>query len=85
MIKEPKILIFDDVLSAVDTQTEEQILNNLKRLMKNRTTVIISHRVSSVKNASTIIVMDNGEIIEQGSHQELIKNWGFYASFMRNN
>jgi ATP-binding cassette subfamily B protein len=79
LIKEPKILIFDDVLSAVDTQTEEQILNNLKRLMKNRTTVIISHRVSSVKNADTIIVMDNGEIIEHGSHGQLIKNKGFYA------
>lgn len=79
LIKEPKILIFDDVLSAVDTQTEEQILNNLKRLMQNRTTVIISHRVSSVKNANTIIVMDNGKIVEQGSHQELIKNSGFYA------
>ncbi len=79
LIKEPKILIFDDVLSAVDTKTEDQILNNLKLLMKNRTTVIISHRVSSVKNADLIIVLDNGAIIEQGNHDELINNSGFYS------
>lgn len=79
LIKEPKILIFDDVLSAVDTNTEEQILNSLNRLMKDRTTIIISHRVSSVKNADTIIVMDDGQILEQGTHQQLIDSKGFYA------
>lgn len=79
LIKEPKILIFDDVLSAVDTKTEEQILNNLKLLMQNRTTVIISHRVSSVKNADLIIVMDSGVIIEQGNHDDLIQKTGFYS------
>ncbi|MEO8151345.1 MAG: ABC transporter ATP-binding protein [Bacteroidia bacterium] len=78
IIKEPKILIFDDVLSAVDTHTEEQILNNLRRIMKDRTTIIISHRVSSVKNADQIIVMDDGNIIEQGTHAELILSKGFY-------
>lgn len=79
IVKEPKILIFDDVLSAVDTNTEEQILNNLKRIMKERTTIIISHRVSSVKNADEIIVMDDGRIAEQGTHQQLLADKGFYS------
>jgi ATP-binding cassette, subfamily B, multidrug efflux pump len=72
MIKEPRVLILDDCLSAVDTETEEQILGALKKKMKQCTTIIISHRVSSVKNADQIIVMENGSIIEQGSHQELM-------------
>jgi ATP-binding cassette subfamily B protein len=72
MIKEPKILILDDCLSAVDTETEEQILSALKKKMKLHTTIIISHRVSSVKNADQIMVMENGSIIEQGTHQELM-------------
>ncbi len=78
IVKEPVILIFDDVLSAVDTQTEEQILNHLKNIMKDKTTIIISHRVSSVKNADNIIVMDDGKITESGTHEELILNKGFY-------
>ncbi len=72
IIKNPKILIFDDCLSAVDTETEEEILNNLKPLMHHRTSIIISHRASSVKHADTIIVLENGNIIEKGSHQELL-------------
>ena len=78
IIKEPQILIFDDCLSAVDTRTEEQILNNLSRIMKNKTSILIAHRVSTIKNADKILVMEDGEIIEQGSHEELIALRGSY-------
>ncbi|GAA4470692.1 ABC transporter ATP-binding protein [Nibrella saemangeumensis] len=76
--RDPKILILDDCLSAVDTNTENIILNNLKRIMENRTSVIISHRVSSAKLADKIIVLDDGEIVEQGSHEELLAHNGAY-------
>lgn len=78
IIKNPKILIFDDCLSAVDTETEEQILSNLERVSKNKTTFIISHRVSSAKNADKIIVLEKGEIIQQGTHNQLITINGYY-------
>jgi ATP-binding cassette subfamily B protein len=78
IIKEPTILIFDDCLSAVDTETEDRILTSLKSIMKNRTSVIISHRVSSVKNADNIIVLHQGQIIEQGNHTELLNLKGHY-------
>lgn len=78
IIKKPSILIFDDCLSAVDTETEEKILQNLLRIMDNRTTIIISHRVSSVKHCDEIIVLDDGIIIERGSHETLMKNQGSY-------
>lgn len=78
IIKEPKILIFDDCLSAVDTETEEIILNNLNRVSKDKTTIIIGHRVSSVKNANLIIVLDEGKIIQKGTHDELFNQKGFY-------
>jgi ATP-binding cassette, subfamily B, multidrug efflux pump len=78
IIKEPKILIFDDCLSAVDTETEERILQNLKRIMVDRTTIIISHRVSSVKHCDEILVIDDGRILEQGSHDELMAKKGEY-------
>jgi ATP-binding cassette subfamily B multidrug efflux pump len=78
IIKDPKILIFDDCLSAVDTETEEQILANLKNVSKDKTTFIISHRVSSAKNADKIIVLDSGKIIQQGSHNQLITEEGYY-------
>ena len=78
IIKQPEILIFDDCLSAVDTETEEIILNNLYKISKNKTTLIVSHRVSSVKNANTIIVLDKGEIIQQGTHNELVNKSGYY-------
>ena len=78
LIKNPKILILDDCLSAVDTETEEEILNNLKFLTKNKTTIIVSHRISSAKNADHIILLDKGQIIQQGSHKKLIKINGYY-------
>lgn len=78
IIKNPKILIFDDCLSAVDTETEEIILNNLHKISQDKTTLIVTHRISSVKNADTIIVLENGKIIQQGTHNELIKNSGYY-------
>lgn len=78
IIKNPKILIFDDCLSAVDTETEERILSNLEKVSTNKTTIIISHRVSSAKNADKIIVLDDGQIIQQGAHETLVKTEGYY-------
>ncbi len=78
IIKNPSILIFDDCLSAVDTETEEKILSKLDRVSKNKTTFIISHRVSSAKNADKIIVLDQGEILQQGTHNQLITQTGYY-------
>ncbi|WP_034041038.1 ABC transporter ATP-binding protein [Wocania ichthyoenteri] len=78
IIKSPKILLFDDCLSAVDTETEEKILKNLNKLSKGKTTVIVSHRVSSAKNADKIIVLEDGEIIQKGNHDSLINVEGYY-------
>jgi len=78
LIADPEILIFDDCLSAVDTETEEIILKNLEKATKGKTTIIISHRASSVKNADQILVLDEGKVIESGTHDELIDNGGYY-------
>ena len=80
IINNPEILIFDDCLSAVDTNTEEAILSNLKEIMNEKTSIIISHRISSIKNADYIIVLDEGLISEKGTHSELINNKGYYST-----
>ena len=79
-IKSPQILLLDDCLSAVDTETEEQILKNLEKITKNRTTIIVSHRISSAKNADHIIVLDEGKILQEGSHNQLISQDGYYKA-----
>lgn len=78
LIRDPKILILDDSMSAIDTKTEDEILGNLKRIMENRTTIIVSHRVSSVKLADKIAVLNEGKITEIGSHEELLIKGGEY-------
>ena len=78
MIKDPQVLLLDDCLSAVDTDTEEEILKNLKSLTKDKTTLIVSHRISSLKHADQIIVFENGKIVQQGRHLDLIEVEGYY-------
>ena len=78
IIKKPKLFVFDDCLSAVDTETEENILNNLKKILEQSSAIIISHRVSSVKNADEIIVLEDGAVLERGSHQQLLEAKGYY-------
>ncbi|WP_378185194.1 ABC transporter ATP-binding protein [Aquimarina sp. W85] len=78
IIKDPAILLFDDCLSAVDTETEEQILTNLTEITKNKTTLIVSHRISTVKNADKIIVLNEGKIIQEGTHNQLLNTEGYY-------
>ena len=84
LIKEPKILIFDDCLSAVDTKTEEEILSNLGKMMKGRTSIVIAHRISTIKNADKILVLDQGKIIEQGTHSQLLQEGGAYTEMYQN-
>ena len=79
-IKSPQILLLDDCLSAVDTETEEQILTNLGKITKNRTTIIVSHRISSAKNADHIIVLEAGKIVQEGTHNQLIRKNGHYKA-----
>ncbi|MEN3322479.1 ABC transporter ATP-binding protein [Mariniflexile soesokkakense] len=78
IIKAPEILLFDDCLSAVDTETEEKILKNLTKITKGKTSIIVGHRVSSAKNAHKIIVLDNGKIVQEGTHETLINVKGYY-------
>ena len=77
-IRNPQILIFDDCLSAIDTETEDHILKHLKEMMQSCTSIIISHRISSIKHAEQIIVLDEGSIVEVGTHQQLLKKQGVY-------
>ncbi len=79
VIRNPRILVLDDALASVDTQTEDRILNHLREIMKGRTTIFISHRVSTVRNADQIAVLHDGEIVEHGTHDELIERNGYYT------
>ncbi len=79
IVRNPKILILDDSLSSVDTQTEEQILTELRKMMRDRTSILISHRVSTVKEADEIVVLDKGRIAERGTHDDLVGAGGIYA------
>ncbi|MEO8168219.1 MAG: ABC transporter ATP-binding protein [bacterium] len=83
IIRKPRILILDDSLSAVDTFTEDEILKRLREIMKGRTSIIISHRISTVKDADQIVVLNDGRIVERGTHDELVESGGIYAELHR--
>jgi ATP-binding cassette subfamily B protein len=80
---DPRILILDDALSAVDTYTEEEILSRLRGVMRQRTSIIISHRISTVRDAGQILVLDRGRVVERGQHQELVDAGGLYAELYK--
>jgi ATP-binding cassette subfamily B protein len=79
LVRDPRILVLDDALSSVDTQTEDRILGHLAGIMRGRTSILISHRVSTVRSADCIVVLDHGEIVEQGTHAELLERGGYYS------
>ena len=83
LILDPPILILDDAFSSVDTHTEEAILSELRDVIKRRTTILISHRVSTVKDADAIYVLDEGCLVEQGDHNHLVQQGGIYAEMYR--
>lgn len=84
LLKSPEIYLFDDCLSAVDTETEEEILSNLKKASTHKTTLIVSHRVSSAINADKILVLENGELLQQGTHEDLNSIEGYYKALYQN-
>jgi ATP-binding cassette subfamily B protein len=79
IVIDPRILVLDDALSAVDTYTEEEILSRLRGVMRQRTSIIVSHRISTVRDADVILVLDGGRIAERGTHDELTRKGGLYA------
>ncbi len=83
VVTDPRILILDDALSAVDTYTEEEILSRLRSVMKSRTSIIISHRISTVRDADQIVVLDAGRVVEKGTHDQLIRDGGLYAELYK--
>jgi ATP-binding cassette subfamily B protein len=83
VVTDPRILILDDALSAVDTYTEEEILTRLRSVMKERTAIIISHRISTVRDADQILVLDGGRLVERGRHDELVRAGGAYAELYK--
>ena len=83
LVMSPAILVLDDALSAVDTHTEEEILRRLSRVMRQRTSIIVSHRVSTVRGADQIVVLDQGRVAESGTHDTLVRHGGLYAELYR--
>jgi ATP-binding cassette subfamily B protein len=83
VVADPRILILDDALSAVDTYTEEEILSRLRGVMRSRTSILISHRISTVRDADQIVVLDHGKLVERGKHDELIARGGYYAELYK--
>ena len=83
IVTDPKILILDDALSAVDTYTEEEILTRLRGVMKARTAIIISHRISTVRDADQIVVLEGGRLVEKGRHEDLVRAGGVYAELYK--
>jgi ATP-binding cassette subfamily B protein len=83
LLTDPRILLLDDALSAVDTYTEEEILRRLRTVMRERTSILVSHRVSTVRHADLILVLEGGRITERGTHDDLVGRGGFYAELFR--
>lgn len=83
LVADPRVLVLDDALSAVDTYTEERILSGLRGVMRERTSIIVSHRISTVRDADLILVLENGSVVERGTHDDLVRRDGFYAGLYR--